>query len=624
MRIDHPDGLAEPAEYFRRLQERHADLQLEQGRHAPRALYIAVEKILEGHESWPSDWAVHGETGYRYANQANGLFVSGRHAGDFDRLYAEFVGRRMDYDLELLQAKRYVIAKLLSADLHTLVEMAFRLAHDDLRTIDFTRVGLRDAITELAAGMAVYRTYVGAEGVHASDRHQLERAASNAKRHGVLDETDTLDFVVQLLLEPTPPAPRLGFIYRFQQFTAPVMAKAMEDTAFYRYHRLVALNDVGGDPRQFGCDADAMHGANKSRLRQVPHGLLASTTHDSKRAEDVRARLDVLSELPGEWTAALGRWRELRLRQAGAAVGAPVLAPNDEYLLFQSLVGILPVGPLSADGLGAVRERLQAYLLKALREAKQITSWLRPDEAYEAEVQRTVEALLAVAEPNPFLSDVRAFTAGIAGSGFANSLCLVALKMTTPGVPDVYQGCESWKFALVDPDNRRAVDYALLRVQLDEIQAAWRSGASARVALLKELIAGPADGRIKLLATWRLLECRRERQALFECGDYLPIEVASPVADHVFAFARRHESQTCITVVSRFRHTLARGGGDRIEMAPEAWAETALDIPAADGDPWMEIVTGREIAPERRNHGWCLPLRDLLSEMPFAVLCNRH
>ena len=621
LRIDHPDGLAEPADYFRRLQAAHLEAQRERGHDAaPRALYIAVEKILAEHEAWPDGWSVHGETGYRYANQANGLFVRGENASAFDALYADFIGRRADYGRELVESKRYVIAKLLASDLHSLVETAFRLAQEDLASVDFTRVGLREAITELAVGMPVYRIYVGVEGLVDTDRRQLEWAARNARHHAALDETDTLDFVVNLMLEPAPSALRLAFIHRFQQFTAPVMAKAMEDTAFYRYHRLISLNDVGGDPAEFGVDVKALHGANLARLRQVPHGMLAGTTHDSKRAEDVRARLDVLSEMPDAWSAALGRWRELRLRQVGVVEGAPVLEPNDEILLFQSLVGMLPAGPLSGPVLDSIRERLNGYLLKAMREAKQITSWLRPNEAYEAEVARTVDSLLAIVSPNPFLSDVRAFVEDIAGPGYANSLCLVALKMTAPGLPDVYQGCEAWKFDLVDPDNRRPVDHGQLRRQLEDIRSAWLSGPAGRAALLRRLLEAPDDGQIKLLVTWRLLACRAEQAALFESGDYQALEVEGPAANHVFAFARQHGASRCITVVSRFRHTLAAPGRGGIGVLPDRWAGTVLKVPAGGDAAWIEAVTGREIVLERQGAAWTLALQGLLSEMPFAVL----
>lgn len=623
LRIDHPDGLSDPAGYFATLQARYAATQ-----HPPRALYLVIEKILAEHERWPEDWPVHGDTGYRFANLVNALFVDGRSAEAFDRLYADFAGGPVDYDAELYDAKRHIIASSLAADLHMLTEAVYRIAQGSRRTRDFTRNGLRAAIVELAAAMPVYRTYIGEAGVHDVDRQHLDWAAAAARRRAALPEDATLAYLCDLILgAPADPdaarrSARLAFVTRFQQFTAPVMAKAMEDTAFYRYHRLLSLNDVGSEPRQFGIGIAAFHGTNKARERHMPHCLLGSSTHDSKRSADVRARLDVLSELPQAWAEALAHWRELRLRMTTPVPGEPGLHPNDEYLLFQTLVGAWPPGAPDAAGLDALRERVQGALQKSLREAKQRSGWTRPDPVYEGVMTRTIDTLLGKLEPNPFLSDLRGFVARIAPYGYANSLALVALKLASPGVPDIYQGCEGWNFSLVDPDNRRPVDFAALRARLAELQAGWRGEAPAPGALagLRER---PEDGRVKMLVTWRLLQLRAAQPALFETGRYQPLETTGPAVEHVVSFARDLGPAWTITVAGRLLHTLlgAQGGSPFAGVRQAAWLDTAVRLPAGSPGAWRDVFTGRRVQAATDGEGHAaLPVGELLLDLPVAQL----
>lgn len=618
LRIDHPDGLAEPGVYFERLQQEYS-------RSHPKALYLAVEKILADHEHWPQEWQVHGDTGYRFSNLLNGVFVDTSARSAFDALYLDFVGRRIDYDAELLASKRYVISKLLASDRHTLVEMAYQIALGSRRSRDLTRTGLRDAITELAAGMPVYRTYIGEGGLHASDRVHVEWAARNARKNGALDETDTLDFVAGLLLDDAPDASRLGFIHRFQQFTSPVMAKSMEDTAFYRYNRLVSLNDVGGDPNQFGVSVRAFHAANLARQRFMPSCMLAGSTHDSKRSEDVRARLNVLSEIAPAWHEAILHWRELRLRQVPAIDGASALEPNHELLLYQTLVGVLPGVALDEATLAELCGRLQAYMLKALREAKDRTSWLRPDEAYEAEVKRTIDSLLRALEPNPFLTDLVAFTNGLAVFGFANSLAQVTLKLTAPGVPDIYQGCESWNLSLVDPDNRRPVDFAQLQERLRSIQVDWESAHGLPRAMQEDMLRNLPDGRLKLLFTWRLLRLRAEHPEIFEGGSYVPLEVTGSVSDHVLAFARQSPDAetTCVTIVPRLLSSLVPSGAAGLDIPPGTWNGTYVAWLPGGAGVWQDVLTGRTVEISQQDAGTGVSVGALFETLPYAVLVRR-
>lgn len=627
LRIDHPDGLADPCGYFQRLQSQYAALQRSgpAGKdEAPRALYLVIEKILAEHERWPSSWPVHGDTGYRFANQVNGLFVDGRQAPEFDRIYAGFIGTPLDFDELLHEAKHIIINSALAADLQMLTAAAYRICQRDRHARDFTRNALKAALAELAACFPVYRTYIGEHGADEIDRAHLDWATAAAKRRSSESAGVVLEHLRTLMLgaaeEPDPQARQdlLAFVRRFQQFTAPVMAKAMEDTAFYRYHRLVSLNDVGGDPRNFGTTVAAFHVANQSRARFMPHTLLGSSTHDSKRSEDLRARIDVLSEVPQAWQDALGRWHALAERQLPSLDGG-TLRPdrNDEYLLYQTLFGVWPAEPPEAQQLDTLRQRVQDYMLKAVREAKQHTSWVEPNADYEAGLARFIDVLLRQGAPNPFLQDLQGFAQALAPFGCYNSLSLVALKFTSPGVPDIYQGCEGWNFSLVDPDNRRPVDFEALRRQLQGLQAMCEGGELPRTALagLRE---GLYDGRLKLLLTWRLLQLRRQRAQLFETGRYLPIEADGPAAEHIVAFGREARGQRSLTIATRLLHTLT-GGQLQALADPATWRDTTLPLPPGFGTgAWRDAITGRRVAAPA--DGSRLRLGELLAELPVAVL----
>jgi len=628
LRIDHPDGLAEPARYFERLQAAYVAVRGEAAPgEAPRALYLLIEKILAGHERWPDGWQVHGDTGYRFSNLANAVFVDSRSEQAFDRLYADFIGRPPDYEAELIEAKRHIIFTSLAADLHMLTEAAYRLAQAKRSTRDYTRNGLRSALVELAAGMPVYRTYIGEDGVNDVDRRHLDWAAATARRRGALSEDATLAYLCGLMTDTQALSDeRLQFIRRFQQFTSPVMAKAMEDTAFYRYHRLISLNDVGGEPLQFGIGTSSFHSANKARERHMPHCMLASSTHDSKRSEDLRARLDVLSEMPQAWAEALQRWRELRRRQVASVEGEPALDANDELLLYQTLVGVWPLGAIDAAGLAELRGRVKAFMQKALREAKQRSSWTGPNEAYEAAVTRCIDSLLGQLDPNPFLTDLRTLVDAIVPFGCANSLNLVALKLTSPGVPDIYQGCEHWNFSLVDPDNRRPVDYAPRIAQLQSLQSDWSESAGLSAESLSDLRSNLPDGRLKLLVTWRLLQLRAQAPRLFERGTYTALEVIGPASDHVIAYARSlsgaEGAGMTLTVCSRLLHTLYGAqrespfSGKRIG----AWLDTAVVLPADVGAEWRDVITGHVLPVQAADGRAVLRISDVLTELPLAQL----
>ncbi len=636
LRIDHPDGMADPEAYFQRLQQRCCEVRQAAGQPAV-ATYIVVEKILAEGEPWPRDWPVHGDTGYRFSNQVNGLFVDAEQAAAFDALYAGFVGSAVDFDAELDAAKRSTMALSLAAELRLLTELAHDIALQHRHTRDLTRNGISAAIAALAAAFDVYRSYVSERGAGPLDRARIEKCTAAARASCRPSQAVYIDFVRQLLLQPVADAAlrrcQLRFVQRLQQFTAPVMAKAMEDTAFYRHHRLLSLNDVGGDPRRFGTEVAAFHAANLARLREMPHTLLGGSTHDSKRSEDVRTRLDVLSEMPARWAATLQRWRELAQTQWRIGNQEQLPAANDELLLFQTLLAIWPPALADDAALTAVRERVSAYMLKAVREAKQQSSWLDGNDSYEQAVQRCTTLLLARLEPNPFVSDLRRVVAEVAPFGACNSLAQVALKLTSPGVPDIYQGNEALSLALVDPDNRRPVDYAALQAGLEEVQRLHAAGDAA--AALQRL--PPDTGPHKLFVTWRLLQWRAAAPALFRDGDYRPLQLEGPAAAGLVAFARCNGPDCSITLVPRLPWRASGGDLARL-LSGDCWGGTLLLLPPELPDSgWQDALCGRPV-PTALPHATAgatadpaapaapafailaLPVAALLQGLPVAVL----
>ena len=585
LRIDHPDGLYDPRGYLDWLRRRAAEI----GR---PELYVVVEKILASHEHLPRGWPVHGTTGYEFSNAVNGVFVHAPSERELDRVYRAFTQERDEFDTLLYGCKQQILAFHLSSELTVLANVLSRLAESRLETRDFTQNAIRGALLELVAAFPVYRSYVTPDHIGDQDRQHIEWAVAAARNsYASRDDGGIFEFVKRLLFTQLPDDAdasyrRLAatFAAKFQQLTSPVMAKALEDTCFYRHVSLLSLNEVGGDPRRFGSTPAAFHRLNELRLQHWPHSMLGTSTHDSKRSEDVRARLNVLSEIPSEWGERLTKWRRINRTKRRRRDGRAVPSRQEEYLLYQTLVGSWPV----TDRPAAMPEyiaRIEAYMVKALREAKLNTSWATPNAAYEDLVLGFVKDSLAEAGRNPFVDDVDDFVRTIALSGFFNGLGQVLLKLTSPGVPDIYQGNELWDFSLVDPDNRRPVDYARRTELLAALEEAATRNADAR-ALLRELLDSITDGRAKLYTTWRALGVRARHAALFERGAYESIAVQGERAEHVVAFVRRHESERAIVAVGRWYASLprhARGEGERGEAgAVFDWGDTTLALPAGE------------------------------------------
>jgi (1->4)-alpha-D-glucan 1-alpha-D-glucosylmutase len=658
VRIDHPDGLYDPQQYLERLQHQymlsmahrvldtHAAFQavgeqeletqlcaaLAQDNHVGgadlrRPLYVVVEKILGVGESLREDWPVYGTSGYDFLNVLNGLFVNAQNRTAFTRFYREWTQDARTFAEVVYDAKRVIMHVSLSNDVHMLAYQLDRLAQQHRRSRDFTFNSLRHALQEVIAYFPVYRSYITSEALHPDDRRSVQQAVARAQRNNPAVSRELFAFVQDMLLLNYPvsasedeQAAQRRFVGKFQQVTAPVMAKGLEDTAFYRYHRLLSLNEVGHDADHFGVAPEELHHALQERQAKWPWALSALSTHDTKRSEDARARLNVLSELPDEWQACLRRWSDLNAQHHQELDEGPVPDAHEEYLLYQTLLGVWPLDPYTADEYAAFVERIQAYMLKALHEAKVHTSWVNPNPAYDDAVQHYVATILDPQANAAFLDDFRAFQRRISHYGLFNSLSQTLLKLTVPGVPDTYQGTELWDFSLVDPDNRRPVDYPQRQEMLRELQANTTAASHGRGALAQELLINKEDARIKLYVTSLALNCRRTHPGLFAIGEYLPVQVAGAKRDHVFGFSRRQGDRAAIVIVPRLIARLLSDGHET-PMGEAVWQDTRLVVPGIDLErPWRHVFTGESMAFAVEDGQSTLPLGELMAHFPVALL----
>ncbi len=604
LRIDHSDGLHDPAEYFERLQAGYARrvglvLPPPDARQRPaRPLYVVAEKIAAPHEDVPTSWAVHGTTGYRYASVVNGVLVDRAARARIDRVWRSFSGVTEDYAELAYRGKRAIMRSTLASELTLLATELLRIARADRRSRDYTFNALRSAIAEAAACLPVYRTYIVRQP-SVQDRRYIDWAIAQARRRSHAADVSIFDFVHAALLGQALPdaAPALvervrRFAMRFQQFSAPVAAKGVEDTAFYRFSRLVSLNEVGGDPDLFGVTVRAFHGASSARAAHWPDTLLATSTHDNKRGEDVRCRIDVLSERPAAWRLALRRWRVLNRSHRRPLEGRSAPSAADEYLLYQTLLGSLPTGELDEAQLAAWRARIEAYMLKAAREAKVETSWISPNAEYEAALAGFIAGALGRLDPNPFLDELREFGRSTAWFGALNSLSMVLLKFSSPGVPDLYQGDELIDLSLVDPDNRRPVDFAARAQWLDEFETL--RGQADLPQRLTTLAAAPHDGRAKLWLTWRLLALHAEQPRLFRLGAYTPLAAAGAGAAHLVAYARRLEGDSLVFIAGRLYAQLLVEP-ERLPLGEDVWGDTTVEVPFADASVLENVISGERL-----------------------------
>lgn len=627
LRIDHPDGLYDPPQYFQRLRlglKSQADV-TDSNRDES---YVVIEKILTGEEKLPKNWPVDGTTGYDFLNLVNGLFVDQESVGKMDRIYRMFVGVRVNFDNLVYRSKKIVMHNALASELNVLANALTRIALANRHTCDFTLNSLRDALSKIVACFPVYRTYISGRQVSETDRKYILEAVECAKRQSPGSDHSVFDFVQDALL--LAKAESQGKIYRdavirfamkAQQFTSAVMAKGLEDTSFYRYHRLDSLNEVGGDPRRFGGAVEGFHANMAERAQSWPHSMLETSSHDTKRSEDVRARINVLSEIPAQWGKALRQWRELN-RDKKRLVD-DVLAPsrNDEYLLYQTLVGAWAFeGDLSVND--RFRDRIKAYMLKAVREAKEKSSWANPNTNYETAVTGFVDEILGPEPGNDFPPSFAAFVTSISRVGMLNSLSQTLLKLTCPGVPDLYQGTELWDLSLVDPDNRRLVEYSRRQKILQELER-WPDSAASLKPCLQDLITHMSDGRIKMYLTWKALNLRKQQPELFLKGSYLPLSVQGPKAKHLLAFIRRYEGRELIVAVPRLCAKLSGADGGLSEMR-DWWGETCVEVPPCDTErTYRNVLTAEQIVLEPSGRATALQAGGLLANFPLALFVTR-
>lgn len=603
LRVDHVDGLLDPRGYLSRLREA-----------AGPDVYLTVEKILAPGEELPSDWPIQGTTGYDFTNYANGLFCRRESDKEFSRLYYRFTRLETRYDEMVVAKKRMIISRHLAGNIDNLAHMMKKSAADDRYGRDITLYGLRRALVEVMAHFPVYRTYIsGPQGPTEAERKVIKTAVDGARRR-LRDFGYELNFIEAFLLmgghkslEGESADNILPCVMAFQQYTAPLMAKGFEDTILYIYNRLSSLNEVGGSPDLFGFTPEEVHAFFSARAARAPLTMNCSSTHDTKRSEDVRARINVLSETPGDWYAVLRRWA--RLNQAGRrrdSADREMPSRNDEYLFYQTLLGAWPAeGEPGPD----FAERIKEYSVKAAREAQVETNWIKPDADYESALRGFVDRALQPGPENKFLEDFLPSQRLISFYGAFNSLSQTLLKIAAPGLPDIYQGCELWDFSLVDPDNRRPVDFALRTRLLEEIK---RGFAADPGALLRGLTEDLPSGRIKLFLTWRALAARAAMRDVFEGGSYLPLAAEGPHAESVFAFARVHDGRAVIAAVPRLISAFVPAG-----QAPlgELWQDTRLVLPPEAGGTFADAFTGRSF-----EAGGSVALKDLFASFPCSLL----
>jgi (1->4)-alpha-D-glucan 1-alpha-D-glucosylmutase len=639
VRVDHPDGLFDPARYFDALQ--HA---------AGGDLYVVAEKILSGQESLPARWAVSGTTGYNYLNDLNGLFVNGGDARRLRRAYAKLTGRTDSFDDVLYESKRVIMTTAMSSELNVLAHALERIADGNRRSRDFTLDSLKNTIAEVAACFPVYRTYVDESGWTPGDRTVVDRAIRRAQRRNPAMEASLFDFFREVVMSRSPdgtdearpndrrmgypPADdveardRLRFAMKFQQYTGPVQAKGLEDTAFFRYNLLLSLNEVGGDADRVGRSPGEFHEANRRRLAEKPFEMLATATHDTKLGEDTRARVNVISEIPDVWAREVSRWMRLNRGHRAIVEGEPAPDRNDEYRFYQALAGVwsepaLPAAdgtPVKPEAPPELIERLKAYMIKSVKEAKLHTSWLTPNEDYENAVARFVERALSGQGGARFLSAFAPLARRIAQVGTINSLAQVTLKVASPGVPDFYQGTELWDLSLVDPDNRRPVDFDERRRALDALDAVMALPETERSAAVAQMVRDRTDGRIKLLVTAVGLRLRHRWPDLFLSGRYVPLETDTTVPADIVAYARVLDDRIVLVAAPRLVAPLVQTP-QAVPLGGDAWKTSRVLLPPElHGLTFRSELTGTPLLPASAGEQQWLFAGQLFEHAPVAIV----
>lgn len=637
LRIDHPDGLHDPRVYFQRLQSFYAlaiarelflksnlhpeqtwkDMEPEILRGIERAsreestpnLYVVAEKILASDENLPNSWPIAGATGYQFLNMVNGLFVDSSQEREFDRIYRDWTGNQSSFKDTAYEKKKLILELNLASELNMLASELKRIAQADRNGVDFSLRGLTVALREIIACFPVYRTYISCQAPSETDLAYLQQAIDQAIARNPAIDPGIFRYIQNLLIgQPSPEISahdldaQRRFTGKFQQLSSPAAAKGIEDTAFYIYNRLLSLNEVGGDPARFGVTPGELHDYFQNRQRDWPLALSSLSTHDTKRSEDVRARINILSEIPREWEQALNRWGAMNDRHKAMVDSKPAPDRNEEYALYQTLLGAWPADSAQDD---AFIKRIQAYVLKSSREAKIYTSWTTPHPSRERAADQFVHTLLAGVNAKEFRDDFQAFQRRISRLGAINSISQTLLKLTAPGVPDTYQGCELFDFSLVDPDNRRPVDY------------------SRRISALNHATNFSDPNEIKILIHQKILNERKRFPTLFTSGQYEPLKIIGALAANVFAFSRGGAGHLAITVVPRLIAQFM-AADETSSINPDIWRDTALILPdRMKGGIFRDVLSNREIRPGACFEPGTLPIKKLFSDLPGCLLISQ-
>ncbi len=603
LRIDHIDGLYHPKQYLDRLREKTDDT------------YIIAEKILQPGEDLPNDWDIQGTSGYDYLNYLNGIFCQTENEQKFDQIYQEVCGNRVEFDQIVLDKKHLIIDKNLAGDIDNLAHLLKNVSRKYRYGNDFTINGLKRAIAEVLTRYPIYRTYTTEAGISEQDRQYIQSIIQVARENAPFSQKE-IDFIEKLLLleydeslTQTEKDQWLYFVMRVQQYSGPLMAKGVEDTAFYVYNRLISLNEVGGNPERFGIDLDEFHEFNRVRQQDWNAAMSASSTHDTKRGEDLRARLNVLSEIPDEWQQHVRRWRELNQGHKTQNKKAIMPDANDEYAFYQLLVGAFP---FEDHEFSEFVDRLEACAVKSIREAKVYTAWLRPNSAYEEACASFVRSLLDTSKANAFFDEFLPFQKRVSYYGIFNSLSQTLIKITSPGIPDFYQGSELWDLSMVDPDNRRPVNFEQRQAYLSTIEQDTKTDV---LRLIQELLNHKQDGRIKLFLVKQALNLRNQYASVFEQGSYIPLEVTGQLKNHIIAFARKAGETTIVTIAPRFLTSLITL--DQNPLGESIWLDTAVKLPFDGSFQWRNAITNQTVQSSHQ-----ILIADALAHFPVALLVS--
>lgn len=605
LRIDHIDGLYDPVNYLRRLRLRAQNS------------YIVVEKILEQNEQIPEEWPIDGTTGYEFVNMVNGLFVKSENEQYISNIYHTFSKMRQSFEEILADRKRIIIEARLAGEVERLAFLIEKVSSMDRYGIDITMHGLKNALEEMLIWFPIYRTYINAEGISERDEKYI-RLVLDLVMHRRPAMKNEFEYIGNLLLQnysdsysDEQKTTALDFVMKFQQLTGPLMAKGFEDTALYVYNRLVSLNEVGGNPSHFGIPPEKFHEFIIKRFSQFPDSMNATSTHDTKRGEDTRARINVISEIPGQWEDKLKKWNKMNLQHKLSPDTWPVPTENDEYMLYQNILGTLPDDFIAADSkkIESYIVRIKEYAVKACREAKLQSSWINPNPKYEEGIQYFVEKILTPSDENEFLYDFSEFSKIISEYGIYNSVSQTLIKLTVPGVPDIYQGSELWNLSLVDPDNRSDVDYKLRMDYLKDI-----SENSEAPDFLERLLKSRKSGQIKMYVIYHTLKLRGRHQELFCKGEYIPLESEGEFADNIISFMRILNDKYMVVMVPRFLADIA--SENQLPIGGEKWKDTAVILPGKYGR-LRNLFTGMPVRGDGK-----IMIGESLSCFPAAVLFN--